>query len=51
MILQNANTHAQVAEHFGVGTWEQGLKIEVEKEMRKGSGPWGSGALDHGSWV
>ena len=38
MILQNANTHAQVAEHFGVGTWEQGLKIEVEKEENMSSG-------------
>jgi hypothetical protein len=40
-----------VVEHIGVSTWEQGLKIEVEKEMRKGSGPWGLGRPDHGSWV
>ena len=38
MILKNANTHAQVVEHFGVGTWEQGLKIEVEKEENMSSG-------------
>jgi hypothetical protein len=45
-VLENV-TRAQVMEHFGVGTCEQGLKFGDEKEVLKGSGPWGLGGPDH----
>jgi hypothetical protein len=25
--LENANTHAQVVEHIGIGTWKQGVEV------------------------